>query len=327
MNIGINGFGKVGQALLHRLSLTEEIDVVAINENLLSVMQAATLLDSTASVTASGDLVYGQKTIKWLTLSDHRKIGWEKYGIDVVVEASRLFLRREMEEQSADGRITVLMTGDLRDELPDLTLVLGVNENEYHSGVSILCAGSDRTQALVPILRAIHNQCGVRLFRACIHRPPYAGNCGRVQIRPTNAEQLARVLPALTGCGEVTRVDDPEATYVTIWLDILVNVPADTHHVRAAMHELAASLPSAVLCSGESPAPVGESRSALIDPTSIKTETAKVEDRDEHHVWLRLCYDPVVSYAERIREQLLFLSRHRGIFGPGSCSTSPPTVR
>jgi len=327
MNIGINGFGKVGQALLHRLSSTEEIDVVAINENLLSVTQAATLLGSTASVTASGDLVYGQKTIKWLPLSDHRKIGWDKYGIEVVVEASRLFLRREMAEQSADGRITILMTGDLRDELPDLTLVLGLNDSEYRSNMSILCAGSDRTQALVPILRAIHNLCGVKLFRACVHRPPYVGNCGHVQNRPTNAEQLARVLPALMGCGEVTRVDDPEATFVTIWLDTLVNAATDEHRVRAAMHEVAASLPSAVLCSGELPAPVSDPHSALIVSASIKTETVKVEDRDEHHVWLKLYYDPVASYAERIREQLLFLSQHRKMVGTRSHPPFPPTVR
>ncbi len=251
---------------------------------------------------------------------DHRTIAWDRYGIEVVVEASRLFRREEMIEQSAGGRIVVLMTGDLRGELPDLTLVLGVNDSAYRPGMTVLCVGSDRTQALAPVLHAIHDQFGIRSYRACIHRPPYVGSCARVENRPTNAEQLARVLPALTGCGEVTRVDDPEATFVTVWLDISTSVAADEHQVRAAMHELAARLPEAVQRSSQLPAPIGDTHSALIDSASIKAETVSGEHGDDHRVWLKLYYDPVVSYAERIREQLLLLAIHRR---PVSTGPSP----
>lgn len=320
MKVGINGFGKVGQALLQRLASTEEIDVVAINEIGLSAGQAAALLGSAAFVSDAGDLVYGHRTIKWLAERDHRQIGWDKHDIEAVVEASRLFQRKEMVEQSAGGRIVILMTGDLRGEPPELTLILGVNDSEYRPGMTVLCVGSDRTQALAPVLRVFHAQFGIRSYRACIHRPPYVGTCARVQNRPTNAEQLARVLPALTGCGEVTRVDDPEAMFVTVWLDISTHAAVDEHQVRAAMHELAAGLPNAVQCSGRLPAPVGDTHSALIGSASIKAETVAGDPRDDHRVWLKLYYDPVVSYAERIREQLLFLAIHRR---PVSTGLSP----
>jgi glyceraldehyde 3-phosphate dehydrogenase len=320
MKVGINGFGKVGQALLQRLDSTQQIDVVAINEIGLSAGQAAALLGSAAFVSDSGDLVYGHRKIKWLAAQDHRQIGWDKYGTEVVVEASQLFQRKEMVEQSAGGRIVILMTGDLRGEPPDLTLVLGVNDSEYRPGMTVLCVGSDRTQGLAPVLRVVHDQFGIRSYRACIHRPPYVGTCARVQNRPTNAEQLARVLPALTGCGEVTRVDDPEATFVTVWLDISTSVAADEQQVQAAMQELAAGLPKTVQCSGPLPAPVGDTRSALIDSASIKAEAVSGEQGDDHRVWLKLYYDPVVSYAERIREQLLFLAIHRR---PVSTGPSP----
>lgn len=320
MKVGINGFGKVGQALLQRLASTEEIDVVAINEIGISVGQAAALLGSTASVSASGDIVYGHRIVKWLMQDDHRTIAWDRYGIEAVVEASRLFQRKEMVEQSVGGRIVVLMTGDLRGEPPDLTLVLGVNDREYRPGMTVLCVGSDRTQALAPILRVVHDQFGIRSYRACIHRPPYVGTCARVQNRPTNAEQLGRVLPALIGCGEVTRVDDPEAAFVTAWLDISTHAAVDEHHVRAAMHELAAGLPKVVQCAGQLPAPVGDTHSALIDSASIKSETIAGDPGDHHQVWLKLYYDPVVSYAERIREQLLFLAIHRRPLSTGPSS-------
>ncbi len=318
MRVGINGFGRVGQALLQRLASTREIEIVAINEIELSVGQAAALLGGAASVSASGDLVFGRWTVKWLAKDDHRNIEWSTYGVEVVVEASRLFLRKEMVEQSEGGQVTILMTGDLRDELPDLTLVLGVNESEYRSDMTVLCAGSDRTQALVPILQTIGDRFGVKSYRACIHRSPYVGTCGRVQNRPDHAEQLARALPALTGRGKITRVDDQGATFVTIWLDISTNATVDEHQVRASMKKVASDFPNAVLCSRQLPSPVGNSHSALIDFSSVAVGIFNADEGDEHHIWVKLYYDPVVSYAERIKEQLIFLSEQRELINEGA---------
>lgn len=318
MKVGINGFGRVGQALLQRLASTEEIEIIAINEIELSAGRAAAFLGDAASVSASGDLVYVGRTIKWLAKDDPCNIEWSTYGIEVVVEASRLFLRKEMVEQSEDGQVAILMTGDLRGELPDLTLILGVNENEYRSNKTVLCAGSDRTQALVPIFQTIGDQFGVKSYRACIHRSPYVGTCGRVQNRNDNAEQLARALPALAGRGEITRVDDPGAKFVTIWLDIAANAIVDQHQVRASMKKVASDFPQAVLCSGQLPSPVGNAHSALVDLSSIRVGVFNTEEGDEHHIWLKLYYDPVVSYAERIKEQLIFLSEQRGLVAEGT---------
>lgn len=315
MKIGINGFGMIGQALLQQSLSSDDVEIVAINEIGLSLLDAVEFLGEAASVTDSGDLSYVGRTIKWLALADHRKIGWEQYGVQVVVEASCLFLRKEMEEQSAGGQVTILMTGDLRDEPPDLTLVLGINDSQYRPGMSILCAGSDRTQSLVPILHAIHERFGVTSYRTCLHRPPYTGVCGRVQNRPGNAEELARVLPALSGRGELVRVDDPEADFVTAWLDVTVEKLAEEGDVREALDELAARLPDVVLCSTQLPSPVGDRHSALVDASSVRTEWFGPDSGGR--IWLKLFYDPVVSYAERIREQLKFV---RGAGRPRAAS-------
>ena len=116
MKIGINGFGRVGQALLQQMPPSDDLQIAAINEIGLSLSDAVEFLGDAASVTDSGDLTYAGRTSRWLALADHRQIGWEQYGVQVVVEASRLFLRSEMKEQSAGGQVTILMTGDLRDE-------------------------------------------------------------------------------------------------------------------------------------------------------------------------------------------------------------------
>ena len=198
------------------------------------------------------------------------------------------------------------MTGDLRDEPPDLTLVLGVNDADYRPDMSILCAGSDRTQALVPILHMRSTSGLVWLPSGPASTvPPYTGACGRVQNRPGNAEELARVLPELAGRGELVRVDDPEADFVTAWLDLTVEAPADDDEVLSTLSELATRLPDVVLCSTQLPSPVGDQHSALVDTASIRTERLGTDT--DGRIWLKLFYDPVVSYSERIREQVRFL--------------------
>ena len=308
MKIGLNGFGKIGQALLQRLASTDEIEIVVINEIGMAVEQAGAAFASNCDVSGTGKLIHGRSTIEWLSQRDHRRIGWGNYGVDVVVEASRLFHRKEMEEQSDDAKITILMTGDLRNSTPDLTLVLGVNSSQYETNMSVLCAGSDRTQALVPILKTIDDQFGVNSYRVCMHRPPYVGTYGRVQDRPDNAAQLARALPALAGRGTFTRVEDPRSDCVTIWLDISTNKFADKRRICDALKQTSNLLPTAVACSEDAPSPVGDSHSALVDLSSLTA----AEVADECNIWVKLVYDPITSYAERIREQLLFLSKQRG---------------
>jgi len=242
MKIGINGFGKVGQALLQRLDSTQQIDVVAYHGIGLSAGQAAALLGSAAFVSDSGDLVYGHRTIKWLAERDHRQIGWDKHDIEAVLEASRLFQRKEMVEQSAGGRIGDPDDGDLRGEPPDLTLVRGVNDSEYRRGmtVSALAVIGRRPWHQSFALSTTNLVSGRTGPASTAHRTWYlrpsaepTDQCRTTGTRPTRVDGLRRGYAS----------DDPEATFVTVWLDISTSVAADEHQVRAAMHELAAGYP------------------------------------------------------------------------------------
>ena len=81
MKVGINGFGRVGQALLQQTPSSDDLQIVAINEIGLSLSDAVEFLGEAASVTDSGDLSYAGRTINWLALADHREIRWEQDGV------------------------------------------------------------------------------------------------------------------------------------------------------------------------------------------------------------------------------------------------------
>jgi len=319
MKVAINGFGKVGQALLRRLTRSTEIDVVVINEIKSSVERAVRVFQESgrgsnaenSPTIRGGNLHVCERTIVWQAEKEPRNLGWERHKVDVAVEASRLFLRREMEDQSAGGRITILMTGDLADQPPDLTLVLGVNDAEYQPEQAILCMGSDRTQALVPVLSVLHSRLGVLSYRACVLRTPYKDDYGQVQHQAKHAQQLARALPPLNGRGKVYRVDDSDCRCVTVWLDVAVDSTVDNEHARDALHAAAEKFPAAVIISDQLADPVGSTYSALIDASSIKTRMVKSKDRQEYRIYLKFVYDPLVSYVERLLEQLCFLAQHR----------------
>ena len=89
-------------------------------------------------------------------------------------------------------------------------------------------------------------------------------------------------------------------------MDITVETPADDDEVLGTLSELATRLPHVLLCSTQLPSPVGDRHSALADAASIRTE--RLSTNTGSRIWLKLYYDPVVSYAERIREQLKSLS-------------------
>ena len=90
---------------------------------------------------------------------------------------------------------------------------------------------------------------------------------------------------------------------------------------QALLQRLASTEEIAIVAINEIGTSVEQAVALLGSPTaSINTETVSGEHGDDHRVRLKLYYDPAVSYAERIREQLLFLAIHRR---PVSTGPSP----
>lgn len=166
IRVGINGFGRIGR-LVFRAAWKAGLDVRGIND----LTDAATLAhllkyDSThgrfdGEVAADGpDLVVGGKRIQVYSERDPASLPWEKLGVEIVVESTGLFTRRSSAAAHLSaGARKVLISAPAKEE--DLTVVIGVNEDELQPGHAIVSNASCTTNCLAPMVKVLHESFGV----------------------------------------------------------------------------------------------------------------------------------------------------------------------
>src|ERR1043166_8126973 len=137
LKVGINGFGRIGRNFLRaHLDRGGDFDVVAVND-LAAPDVLAHLLRYDSShgrlngVDVEGDSISVDGTsFKVLAERDPKALPWRYLGVDVVLESTGLFTARDGAEQHLQaGAKKVLISAPASD--PDITLVLGVNDDKY----------------------------------------------------------------------------------------------------------------------------------------------------------------------------------------------------
>jgi len=137
IKVGINGFGRIGRNIMRAALGSGELDFVAVND-LTSANTLAHLLkyDSIlgnlkADIKASGDTITVDKDqFKVLSVKDPAQLPWKDLGVDIVFESTGLFTDRDnAAKHLAAGAKKVIITAPAKK--PDLTVVLGVNEDKY----------------------------------------------------------------------------------------------------------------------------------------------------------------------------------------------------
>ena len=164
----INGFGRIGRNVLRAMSKEERNKVVAIND-LTPIETIAHLLkyDSTqgkfdGEISIEGDylVVDGHKIL--ITVErDPANLPWKDLGVDVVLESTGLFTKRDAAKKHLDaGAKKVLISAPSPD--PDLTFVLGINDSEYDPAKhDIVSNASCTTNCLAPMVKVLDDKFGV----------------------------------------------------------------------------------------------------------------------------------------------------------------------
>ena len=164
----INGFGRIGRNVLRAMSKEERNKVVAIND-LTPIETIAHLLkyDSTqgkfdGEISIEGDylVVDGHKIL--ITVErDPANLPWKDLGVDVVLESTGLFTKRDAAKKHLDaGAKKVLISAPSPD--PDLTFVLGINDSEYDPAKhDIVSNASCTTNCLAPIAKVLNDVFGI----------------------------------------------------------------------------------------------------------------------------------------------------------------------
>jgi len=264
VRIGINGFGRIGRNYLRAArQLGADVDVVAVND-LTSAETLAHLLryDSTHGrlgtdvVVDGASLVLDSGPIAVLAERDPKALPWAELGVDVVIESTGLFTKRERAAAhlSAGAKKVVISAPA---EGADVTLCMGVNENAYQPREhDVISNASCTTNCLAPLAKVVHEHFGIvqglmttvhaytadqRLQDAPHHDLRRARAAG-VSMVPTStgaARAIGLVLPALNGKLDGIAVRVPVANVSIVDLTATIARQADAKAVNAAMKQAA----------------------------------------------------------------------------------------
>ena len=220
--IAINGFGRIGRAALKIIMDDPSLDVVAIND-LMSIENAAFLLryDSVYGpyknkVSVSGDhLQIGNQKILFISEKDPGKLPWKTLNIDVVIESTGLFTKREdAEKHIYSGAKSVVISGPTKSQNTP-TVIHGVNTADGHT--SIFSCASCTTNNVGPIIEIVNRRIGIKkailntvhaytasqsLIDAPSKKDPRMGRAAGINLAPAStgaAIATTKALPELQG--------------------------------------------------------------------------------------------------------------------------------
>ncbi len=253
--IGINGFGRIGRLTLRAVNQYHrgQLEVAAIND-LTDTKTNAHLLkwDSTygaypGSVEAGADvIIVDGKEVRALSESNPESIPWSDYGIDIVIESTGRFTdATKAADHLKGGAKKILISAPARNE--DLTIVLGVNEDQYdREKHHIISNASCTTNCAAPVVKVLHQNFGVtkglmttihaytndQRILDVFHTDLRRARAAAMNIIPTTtgaARAIAQVIPELKGRlhGMALRVPVPTVSVVDFVADLEKEVTAE----------------------------------------------------------------------------------------------------
>jgi glyceraldehyde 3-phosphate dehydrogenase len=269
VRVGVNGFGRIGRNFwravdAQRQAGSTEIEIVGVNDitdnqtlaHLLKYDSILGRLPYDVSATDE-DIVVAGKPFKGLAVRDPGQLPWKDLGVDVVIESTGLFTKRDAAAKHLEaGARKVVISAPATGE--DVTIVMGVNDDAYDGTQEIISNASCTTNCLGPLAKVIDDLAGIeRGLMTTIHAYTQDQNlqdgphkdlrrarAAALNVVPTStgaAKAIGLVLPHLKGKldGYALRVPVPtgSATDLTVEVRNEVSVAEITEAYRAAAAE------------------------------------------------------------------------------------------
>lgn len=265
IRVAINGMGRIGRITLRNLLKKEEVEIVACNgtmgmDNLVHLMKYDSVHGRfPGEVHAEGEvLVVNGLRIQHYGEKDPADIPWKEHDVDVVIESTGVFRKREgMEKHLAAGAKKVLLTAPAASaEDVDATIVMGVNEHVITPDLKLVSNASCTTNCMAPVAKVIHEKFGIKRGlmttvhaytndQAILdgrHKDLRRARAAAMSIIPTStgaAKAVGLVLPELKGKmdGFAMRVPTPDGSVVDLSVELSRDVTAE--EINAALKEAA----------------------------------------------------------------------------------------
>lgn len=329
IRVGINGFGRIGRHFL-RASVGYPLEIIAIND-LTDLNTVAHLLKFDSiygqfkgeiSVKEDG-LIINMKEVRVLSKKDPSELPWREMGVDIVIESTGVFTKREdAEKHLKAGAKKVIISAPAKG--PDITIVLGVNEKAYDSSKHhIISNASCTTNCLAPVVKVLHDNFRVQKgYMVTLHaytndqrildfphKDLRRARAAAINIIPTTtgaAKAIGEVIPDLKGKlnGSARRV--PVANGSIIDLTVLVERSTTVEEVNSKIKEVAEGLMKGYLDYSEESL---VSSDIIANPHSSIFDALSTQVIDGNLVHVVSWYDNEWGYSCRLRDLVLYISK------------------
>jgi len=298
VKVGINGFGRIGRNVFRAAhEAGADLEFVAIND-LVDTATMANLLkyDSILGrfpgevAVADGGLAIDGKELKVLSERDPAELPWGDLGVDVVIESTGFFTKREdAAKHLAAGAKKVIISAPATE--PDVTVALGVNfDSEYDPGAhDIISNASCTTNCLAPLAKVLHEAFGIeqglmttihaytadQRLQDMPHKDPRRSRAAALNLIPTTtgaAKAVGLVLPELNGKLNGFSMRAPVPTGSAVDLVFTTPNPLEPGQINAALEAAANGPLKGILAYTEDPIVstdiVGDPHSSIVDAHS-----------------------------------------------------------
>jgi len=321
VKIGINGFGRIGRVVFRAALNNPEVEVVAINDLTDPATLAHLLVYDSVHAKLENKVIAKEdsievdgKSIAVTSIKDPADLRWKEFGVDIVAECTGFFTDREnASKHLAAGAKKVIISAPANN--PDITIVMGVNSNQYDPGKhNIISNASCTTNCLAPVAKVIlenfgikcglmttiHSYTGDQRLLDFPHKDLRRARAAALSMIPTTtgaAKAIGLVIPELAGklSGLSVRVPTPNVSIVDL-VATVEKTEITVDDVNNALKEAAEGPLSGILGYSEAPLVSSDFNGCPLSSIVDAPTTYVVDDMIKVLSW----YDNESGYSNRM---------------------------
>jgi len=322
MRVGINGFGRIGRVIMRTaLKYGTKLEFVAVNDitdpgTLAYLLKYDSVHGNLENdIVAKDDaIVVDGKSIRVFAEKDPAKIPWEELGVDLVIESTGLWTKRDDAAKHLRGNVKhVVISAPAKGE--DITICLGVNETALDVTKHLVISNAScTTNCMAPMAKVLHETFGIRKgimttihsytndqrILDLPHKDHRRARAAALSMIPTStgaAKAVGLVLPELKGKfdGISVRVPTPNVSLVDLVIE--TEKPATVETINQAIRDAADGPLKGILA-------YSDEELVSIDfkgnPASSIVDTGYTRSVDPHMHKVLSWYDNEWGYSKRV---------------------------
>lgn len=321
VRVGINGFGRIGRNVYRAALNHPHVEIVAVNDltdakSLAHLLKYDSVHGKLDAVVKAGDgfISVNGKEIRVLAERDPAKLPWGELGVDIVVESTGRFTKRDDAAKHLEGGAKkVIISAPGSNE--DITVVLGVNEDKYDpANHHVISNASCTTNCLAPFAKVLNDQFGIRRGLMTTvhsytndqqildlpHKDLRRARAAAESIIPTStgaAKAVGLVLPELKGKlnGFAMRVPTPNVSVVDLVVEF--NKDVTVEEVNAVLKAAAEGPLKGILAYSDEPLVSSDYNG---DPASSTIDALSTMVLERNMVKVVSWYDNEWGYSNRV---------------------------